>query len=550
MKKHIIIFALLLAGLSAGAQEWQDAYLFSQNSYGGTARSIGLGNAMTALGGDPGSLTFNPAGSSVSSYSQFEFTNGLSIASAYSVGTIAEGDTDPVGLGEETKASRVRYKVPNLGYIINLPTGRRHGLMSTSLGFVMNSTNDYTHRLRAAGVNSNNSFAASLASSADGYATNVMANEDWFYSGDASRMPAWIDMTGYRSGIISGVTGADGTYIGLTEVMDNEGNFRLAAPVYQKYGRQTAGGKWDWIMNFSANWNNKFFLGGNLGITTMRYQMLEYWEETPDQKAYDKFPISFSDGTTANFQDLIMKRRFNLEGSGIYAKVGALWIPVSGVRLGAAIQTPTAMSITERYAYTGESSLEGKTRLPVSSEEDNWGYDMTFPFRYNLGAAFSFGQVAILSLDYEGVNYAQARFHTGSDDEFIDDDDFFAYQNEDIKTNLGISRLFRAGVEFKPAPGLAIRTGYNYATSGVVFEGKGESAASFGLGYSSSGSFYADFSLRFRFLPDEYIIPYYYYYAPDPAKFYNKVVDDSVLTPEILVQSTVTDALFTVGWRF
>ena len=82
MKKHIITFALLLAGLSAGAQEWQDAYLFSQNSYGGTARSIGLGNAMTALGGDPGSLTFNPAGSSVSSYSQFEFTNGLSIASA------------------------------------------------------------------------------------------------------------------------------------------------------------------------------------------------------------------------------------------------------------------------------------------------------------------------------------------------------------------------------------------------------------------------------------------------------------------------------------
>ena len=549
MKKYIITFSLLLAGIAAGAQEWQDAYLFSQNNYGGTARSIGMGNAMTALGGDPGSLTFNPAGSSVASYSQLEFTSGLSISNAYSVGTIAEGDTDPVGLGDATKAARVRLKVPNVGYIINIPTGRRHGLKSTAFGFLMNSTNDFTHRLNAAGVNSSTSFAGSLASSADGFATDVMANEDWFYNGDASRMPAWVDMTGYRSGIISGVSGVDGTYIGLTEVMDNDGNFRLAAPIYQKYGRQTSGGKYDWIMNFSANWNDNFFLGGNLVVTSLSYRMNEYWEETPETPG--EFPaITYGDGTTADFQSLVMKRNFQLEGSGVYAKVGALWVPFKGLRLGAAIQTPTIMSITERYAYTGQSKLSGQNRLPVSSEEDYWGYDMTFPFRYNLGAAISFGQIAILSLDYEGVNYAHSRFRAGSDNEFGLSSDFFYNQNEDIKACLGKSGLFRAGVELKPAPALSIRTGYNYETSGIVYEGQGNTAVSFGLGYSSSGSFYADFSLRFRFLPDEYIIPYYYYYAPDNTKFYNKVVDESILTPEVLVQSTVTDALFTVGWRF
>ena len=548
MKRYIITFSLLLAGIAAGAQEWQDAYLFSQNNYGGTARSIGLGNAMTALGGDPGSLTFNPAGSAVSSYSQFEFTNGLSISSAYSVGTIAEGDTEAVGFGDGTNASRWRYKVPNVGYIVNIPTGRRHGLKSTAFGFVMNSTADYTHRLRAAGVNANNSFAASLASSADGFATDVMANEDWFYSGDASRMPAWIDMTGYRSGIISGVTGSDGAYIGLTEVMDADGNFRLAAPIYQKYGRQTSGGKYDWIMNFSANWADKFFLGANLGVTSLSYRMNEYWEESPETPS--EFPmINYSDGTSARFQSLLMQRNFQLEGGGVYAKVGALWVPLPGIRLGAAVQTPTILSVTERYAYTGQSNLSGRTRLPVSSDEDQWGYDMTFPFRYNFGAAISFGQLAILSVDYEGVNYAHSRFRAGSDNEFVEDG-FFATQNSDIKTCLGKASLIRAGVEFKPMPGLAIRTGYNYETPGIVYEGKGTTAVSFGLGYSSTGSFYADFSLRFRFLPDEYIIPYYYYYAPDATKFYDKVVDDNVLTPEILVQSTVTDALVTVGWRF
>ena len=80
---------MLLAGVSAFGQGWQDAYLFSQNEYGGTARSMALGNAVTALGGDPGTIGINPAGSSVNSYSQFMFTSGLSIGNGWSVGTIA-----------------------------------------------------------------------------------------------------------------------------------------------------------------------------------------------------------------------------------------------------------------------------------------------------------------------------------------------------------------------------------------------------------------------------------------------------------------------------
>ena len=544
---------MLLAGISAGAQEWEDAYLFSQNNYGGTARSIGMGNAMTALGGDPGSLTFNPAGSSVASYSQFMITSGLSVSSVYSEGTIAEGDDKAIGYGDGRDAYRVRFKVPNFGYIMNFDTGRRNGLKRTSWGFVMNSTNDYTHRLKASGINGNNSFGASLASAAMGYSTDVMANEDWFFTGDYARMPRWIDMTAYRSGMITGYNGIDGDYLALTEEIDENGNFRLAGDLFQEYGRQTAGGKYDWIMNFSANWNDKFFLGGNIGITTLSYRMLEYWEEGPAH--YDEFPpITYSgDPSQYYLEKMVMKRNMNISGSGIYAKAGVLWVPFPGFRLGAAIQTPTVMDITERYGYNGQIFLTGTNRSSVSSDEDYWGYTLIQPFRYNVGAALSFGQIAILSLDYERVNYAQTKFKVQSaeDDEFGNyDNSIFDRQNADIKNTLGISRCFRAGLELKPMPGIAIRTGYNYDTSGIVYEGKGTTNVSFGLGYSSSGSFYADCSLRFRFLPDEYIIPYYYYTIPDGQPFYNKVVDENVLTPEIMVQSTVTEALVTVGWRF
>lgn len=551
MKKYIVILSLLFAGASAFAQGWEDAYLFSQNEYGGTARTAAIGNAVTALGGDAGTIGINPAGSSVNSYSQVMFTSGLSFANSWSIGTIVEGDTAPVGYGDRTNAFYTRYKVPNIGAVVNMETGRRHGLKRMSFGFVMNSTGDYTGRMTGAGVNSTTSFGGFLASYADGFATDVMKNEDWNYVGSRDRMPPWIAMTAYRSGMISGVTGADGAYISLSEVLDDDNQFRLAAPVYQKYGRQIRGYKEDWVMNFSANWDDKFFLGGNIGITSVYYNMVEYWEESPAVPS--EFPtINFSDGTSARFESMLMKRRYVMEGSGIYAKAGFIWVPVQGFRLGGAIQTPTIMDINETYGYSGQSFLSGMNRHSVNSDEDYWSYDMVYPFRYNFGAALTFGKFAILSADYEGVNYSHSRFNAPYDEEYgYYDEEMFATQNTDIKAILGTSHSFRAGVEFRPVPGIAVRTGYNYITSGIKDGSEGpRQIVSFGLGYSSSGSFYADCSLRFRFLPDEYLIPYYYYYAPDPAQFYYKDIDNAILTPEINIKSTVAEAMLTVGWRF
>ena len=196
--------------------------------------SIGIN--LKAIGGDPGSLTFNPAGSAVASYSQFFFTPGISISSIKAQGTVLPGDAEAVGLGDAVSTGFARLKMPNAGFILNMDTGRRNGLKRMSFGFVVNGTNDFTGRFNASGVNADNSFAASLASSADGFAPDVLSSEDWYYSGDASRMPAWMDMTGYRSGMFNGVTGQPGTYVALTEVMDGDGNIRLAAPVNQQYG--------------------------------------------------------------------------------------------------------------------------------------------------------------------------------------------------------------------------------------------------------------------------------------------------------------------------
>ena len=65
MKKIATTIILSLAAAAVYAQTANDAYMFSENQYEGTARTMAMGNAFTALGGDLGSIGINPAGSAV-----------------------------------------------------------------------------------------------------------------------------------------------------------------------------------------------------------------------------------------------------------------------------------------------------------------------------------------------------------------------------------------------------------------------------------------------------------------------------------------------------
>jgi len=189
--KKIITFVLgAVVTVAAAAQSWQDALYFSENLYQGTARSVGMGNALTAVGGDLGSIGLNPAGSSVSGYSRVVITPGLSISSTKATGVIPEGSTSAIGLGDKVNSNFARVKLPNIGFIINADTGSRAGWKRFSFGMVSNATNDFTNRVVGAGVNADNSFAAALASSAEGYTEKVLGTEDWWY--DGSDLHGWI----------------------------------------------------------------------------------------------------------------------------------------------------------------------------------------------------------------------------------------------------------------------------------------------------------------------------------------------------------------------
>ena len=110
--------------------------------------------------------------------------------------------------------------------------------------------------------------------------------------------------------------------------------------------------------------------------------------------------------------------------------------------------------------------------------------------------------------------------------------------------------MLRAGVEVKPFDRLAIRAGYGLTTSPEMFDTFGNSIkapqsqnASFGLGFISRKSFFADLACRYAFATDEYFMPYSDY-------MFDADGNVTEFAPEILNRKDAWKVLLTLGWRF
>jgi len=567
MKKLILVALGTALALTASAQSWQDALLYSTYEYGGTARSVAMGNAFTAVGGDLGSIGINPAGSAVAGYSQFTITPGVTISTANA--TSADPD---LAYGDNVRTVFSRMKMPNLGFVVSMDTGHRSGVKRMSLGFVSNSTSDFTSRMYAGGVNATNSYCGSLASQAAGYPEDALAGTSSIYGWwnlddyNATYGLPWEDMVAYRSAIFGTV---NGRYLGLTDWDKDGKSSGVLAPLYQKYGFQTKGYKHDMLVNFGLNFNDTFYLGANLGISTLRYGQSEYWYEEPNNEA--EFPaVPFDVNPNARFRYLEMKRIFDAKGSGVYLKVGALW-RLGALRLGAAVQTPTVMRMETRMAWYGKAVVDG-VNLP-SSKSPEWedSYALVSPWRFNAGLAFTLGQSVLLSADYEIANYRSCYFRTRSESGLYYGNEYFSDVNADIKDVLGASHMLRIGAEAKISQAFAVRLGYGFTTSPernylewvynpsdgtdhlMVFPLTAQERAamcrhylSAGLGFTT-GPFFADIAVRYKMRYNQYYIPYTYYDYTG-TNYTSKYTVDAV--PEVTTTYGRIEALLTVGWRF
>lgn len=534
--KNTIITILLTgaAALGASAQSMYDALNFSEYKYSGSARTMAMGNAFTALGGDPGSIGINPAGSAVARYSQVTITPGVVMSVNTSQGT----DGGKWGFETAMRNTSSSFALPNVGVMLNFDTHRERGVKNVSVGFVVNTTNFYRNGIFAKGLNHNTSFSGYLAASTTGINPGLITESAY-----QDLQLGWNNILGYLGGATADLTVPDDHYYaGAAENVyyryDNLGNvigadIRMEGEIGQSYGNNTSGYRDDYLINVGLNISDYVFIGANLGITSLRYRNEQFLNESSED------PSLFQTG----FTTLKYNSFYRADGTGVYGKFGVIVTPFSGLRIGAAIQTPTSSVIKEVWgAGLSTKFTDSQYNSSATTPDGEYSYKLLSPFRFNAGLAWTFGSRALVSVDYEMSDYSRMFIK----ERYTSDNSAYDAVNGDIRSFMGTSHQLRVGAEFKPIDQLAVRAGYGLITSpekvydentGMKYAKSNEHSFSAGIGYSTKGSFYIDAAFLARKSPDSYIMPYGDYLS-------------DALSPEILSRKTLYSIAVTLGFRF
>lgn len=476
MFKKLIFGALVLCcSTAAFAQTAYDALRFSEQYTEGTARSVAMGNAFTALGGDMGGIPINPASSAVYRYSEFQITPSIT-----SITNSAKY------LGNPTAENTTRPGVSSFGYVGSYNTGRRHtGLVNWSFGILLTKQNSFNTSMKALGRTNSTSWLGALAANTNGvYAPDMDINNsnDPFLYGNAS----WNSILGWNTTLLDTLPGTSDQYIGATENLDGY-DISIGGDLDQMFRSTSRGNITEATINFGGNISNKLFLGVNIGIHSISYSY---------EEKYSEDAVNSNDFQTG-FEHFSAAYRYRATGSGINIKAGAIYLPTDWLRLGASISTPTWMYLDEDWENGMDASFNDGYSQSLLSPLGTYNYMLNTPFRWSVGAALKLGTTGVLSVDYESADYSNAKLHSSGYYSMSD----FADANDEIERILGTQKIFRAGAELNATPAFAVRAGYQYLSSPYA-NNKSDDAkniGSLGIGYSvpwGASDFFVDLTYQ------------------------------------------------------
>ncbi len=455
--------------LALYAQGPADALRYSKLSYEGTARTIAMGNAFTALGGDIGGVAVNPAASAVMRHSEFTISPG-GIFAGCEYGCLGTITSDNAG----------SFVLNNAGISLAFDTYQSSGLQNFNFSFAVNRVADFNSVSAFSCRTGQSSMLGSMASDIDGVEEAALAWTDIYNPYFESNIP-WGTLLAYDDYLISPYGGND-SYIGSTE---NGFPFSrsVGGALRQDYFSRSKGGIMQYTLNFGFNVSDIVFIGFNVNLNSVRYSIDETYSETAER------PDDFDDGFR-NFSSTYWQ---TTTGVGFNGKIGVICTPVAGLRFGATFTTPTAYNLFDVWGRNMTSNFITQidrygnpraTRYSRVSPQGECRYRLTAPLQWSLGAAYTFGNIALLSVDYENVDYASARLYndSGNSSEFRD-------ENRRISNGLKNSSILRAGVEVRPLEALSLRMGYNmHSSCGSIVDYDGSQMYSYPtLHYISGG---------------------------------------------------------------
>ena len=435
MKKRIIWLSLALGVGQAShvfAQGASDALQYSRLQFGGPARTQGIAGANVALGADFGNLTSNPAGLGLFTKSEAHVTPGIGLGTGN--GRI-DGSTSATQ--SEDKNS---FHIASTGLVF--ATRRPDGDQSTNwrggafaLGF--SRVADFNTASRYQGtLNNNQSYLVRFQPAAE-----ETRGQSAF---DA------LDRQAQKNNYTSQLGLAYGAY--LANIRSSRGGADSAV-VLRKQGTvlnqgeliTRSGSISQFDLGYGANYRDRLYIGGAIGIVTSNYTQLRTLTESDNDPA-------------THFNSLTNHTELKTSGSGLNARLGVIYRASDVVRVGASVQTPTFMRLTDtsNESLSANYSAQGTDRVPsdlpvgdaptVSRPTNDYAYALTTPFRANGGVALTLGKHGFVTGDAEYVGYSQARLH--NDPQNANGDDYsFSTENSDIQSRYKNTLNLRFGAE-------------------------------------------------------------------------------------------------------
>ncbi len=407
MKNNLIISLGLLCSLSATAQNDIDAMRYSQLTFGGTARFASMAGSMGALGGDISTLSFNPAGIAV--FKKTELTISPSIFSQR---------TSSSYNGINSNDFKLNFNLGNAGLVatFRLKDDNSSGWESLHFGFGYNRTNNFHNRISIQGDNQKSSLL-------DTYVANATGHEDTDFDQFSTDL-AW------RTYLFNPDQSASGNYQ-YNHVIPNYG-------VRQKKSVTSKGSMGETVLSFGGSYKSKVLIGATVGFVNVKYI-----EESLYTEEDEKDTISY-------FKSFAFAQNLTTKGNGINFKMGVIVKPTDWLRLGAAIHTPTSITLKDNYSSSMKSDLDTGIH-EMASPKGSFDYTITTPFRAIGSIGFVINKIGLLNVDYEFIDYSFAQLNSRPN--------VFTEVNTTIRKKYTATGNLRIGGEVRFDP-IAFRLGY------------------------------------------------------------------------------------------
>lgn len=477
MKKIFSLMAAAMLTTAATAQETYDNAPLAQKDLNGTARYVGMGGAMEALGADISTMGTNPAGIGMFRRSVINGSFGFS----------SQSDAEEFNGADKTKMS-----FDQAGFVYSMRSGRSSFV---NFGFTYNKSRNFNQILTAAG----------RLNGASQNKLSGMKNYNGIYAlrsknGTLSSPDATCSQLDY---LYSNVILGDGNSILADKngnmIGDNTDGFLIRkdgfSPTFYNatdysFGRESSGYIGEYNFNISGNSNDRFYWGLTFGLYDVHYD------------ATTRYTENLVDGSNS-IGSVTLNDRRKITGSGFDVKAGIIFRPVeeSPFRVGLYVHTPTWYDLTSKNYTRLDNNLKKNQDDPSQSYgaydygDINEAYDFKFytPWRFGASIGHTVGNYLALGATYEYADYSTSdiRINDGGTVDYwgnyYDESHSDEAMKQNIKQSLKGVHTLKLGMEFKPERNWAVRLGYNYVSPMYNKEGyKDGTIDSYGTYYSST----------------------------------------------------------------